>query len=92
MQLNCARTFERHVAAERPPARIHDMRHLHVSLLILKGEDAKVISDRAGHSSTSFTLDRYAHVFDAQRKRAAHSLDDLLGATPGDDAPPEAAE
>ena len=62
-----------------PPARIHDMRHLHVSLLILAGEDAKTVSERAGHTSTSFTLDRYGHVFQEQRHRAAKSLDELLG-------------
>lgn len=66
-------------AAGLPPARIHDMRHLHVSLLILAGEDAKTVSERAGHTSTSFTLDRYGHLFHAQRQRAARSLDDLLG-------------
>jgi integrase len=62
-----------------PPTRIHDMRHLHVSLLILAGEDAKTVSERAGHTSTSFTLDRYGHVFQEQRHRSAKSLDDLLG-------------
>jgi integrase len=68
-----------------PPTRIHDMRHLHVSLLILAGEDAKTVSERAGHTSTSFTLDRYGHVFQEQRHRAAKSLDDLLGPIDADD-------
>jgi len=62
-----------------PPSRIHDMRHLHVSLLILAGVDSKTVSERAGHSSASFTLDRYAHVFREQRQRAGHTLDELLG-------------
>ncbi len=65
-----------------PPTRIHDLRHLHVSLIILAGEYAKTISERAGHASTSFTLDRYGHVFQEQRHRVAKSLDDPLGPPP----------
>jgi integrase len=62
-----------------PATRIHDIRHLHISLLILLGEDPKTVSERAGHSSTAFTLDRYGHVFREQRHRAARTLDQLLG-------------
>lgn len=76
---NFLRSFKKAVRdAGLPDARIHDMRHLHISLLIYIGEDAKTVSDRAGHSSTSFTLDRYGHVFKEQRQRAAHPLSTLL--------------
>ena len=68
-----------------PHARIHDIRHLNITLSILRGDDPKLVSDRAGHSSTAFTLDRYAHVFSEHRQRGARSLDDLLGST---DTPP----
>jgi integrase len=68
-------------AAGLPHARIHDMRHLNITLSILRGDDPKLVSDRAGHSSTAFTLDRYAHVFREHRQRGARSLEDLLGST-----------
>ena len=61
-------------------ANIHAMRHLHISLLIMRGVDPKTVSERAGHSSTAFTLDRYGHVFLQQRRGAAFSLDKLLSA------------
>jgi len=66
-------------------ANIHAMRHLHISLLIMQGVDPKTVSERAGHSSTAFTLDRYGHVFLQQRRGAAFSLDKLL-------APPSPTE
>ena len=76
---NFYRTWSQAVeAAGVPKARIHDMRHLHITLLIQCGEDPKVIADRAGHSSTSFTLDRYGQVFQAHRMSAARSLPQLL--------------
>lgn len=65
-------------AAGVPHTRIHDIRHLNVTLLIQCGEDPKVIADRVGHASTAFTLDRYGQVFQAHRKRAARTLSELL--------------
>ncbi len=66
-------------AAGLPHTRIHDQRHLHATLLIDQGEDSKVISDRLGHASVSFTLDRYGHLYNERRQRAAHTLETLLG-------------
>jgi len=65
--------------ADVPHMRIHDVRHLHATLLIEHGEDVKVISDRLGHASVAFTLDRYGHLFQEKKQRAAHSLAKLLG-------------
>lgn len=62
-----------------PKVSLHSLRHLHTSLLIAKGQDPKSISDRLGHSSTAFTLDRYGHIFQAYRHRTALPLDTLLG-------------
>jgi integrase len=42
--------------------RFHDLRHIHVSLLIEAGVDFKVISERVGHSSIKMTLDVYGHL------------------------------
>lgn len=58
---------------------LHSLRHLHGSLLIAIGVDAKAISERLGHSSAAFTLERYVHIFDEHRARSAVPLDKLLG-------------
>ncbi|MFE1746317.1 tyrosine recombinase XerC [Coleofasciculus sp. H7-2] len=66
-------------AANMPPARLHDLRHLHVSLLVKQGVDPQAIADRVGHSDASFTLRRYSHMFEEHRERTAISLATLLG-------------
>ena len=64
--------------ADVPRVRLHDLRHLHASLAIKGGMDAKVLADRLGHSRASFTLDRYTHLFESQRAQSAVSLLDFL--------------
>jgi integrase len=44
--------------------RIHDLRHTYVSLMVAAGANPKEVSTWAGHSSVSFTLDRYGHLYD----------------------------
>jgi integrase len=61
-----------------PHIRFHDLRHIHVSLLNKAGVDARTIADRIGHTDPAFTLKRYAHVFEDQRKAAAIPLLRLL--------------
>lgn len=61
-----------------PPARLHDLRHLHVSLLINKDVDQKTIADRVGHTDPGFTLRHYGHLFEKRRRKAAMSVQDLL--------------
>ncbi len=63
--------------------RFHDFRHMHVSLLNKAGVDARTIADRIGHTDPSFTLKRYAHVFEDQRKAAAIPLLTLLSKSDG---------
>jgi integrase len=41
--------------------RIHDLRHTAVALWIAVGATPKEATVRAGHTSVSFTLDRYGH-------------------------------
>lgn len=43
---------------------IHCMRHTHATLLLKNGVNAKVVSQRLGHSSVNITLNIYAHVLD----------------------------
>ena len=71
-------------AAKLPPARLHDLRHLHVSLLVKQGVDPQAIADRVGHTDAAFTLRRYSHMFEEHRTRTAISLTVLLGR--GEDA------
>jgi integrase len=50
-------------AAGLAPLRPHDLRHTAVALWIAAGANPKEVSVRAGHTSVSFTLDRYGHLF-----------------------------
>ena len=43
--------------------RIHDLRHTAVALWIAAGASPKEVAARAGHTSVSFVLDRYGHLF-----------------------------
>lgn len=67
-----------------PYLRFHDLRHMHVSLLNKAGVDARTITDRIGHVDPSFTLKRYAHVFNDQRKVAVIPLLRLLSPPKGE--------
>ncbi len=70
-------------AAGVPHVRLHDLRHLHVSLLVRKGLDPRTIADRIGHADASFTLRRYSHMFEEQRAAAAVNLTQLLRSSDG---------
>lgn len=55
-----------------PKIRFHDLRHTHATLLLKLGTNPKVISERLGHSTVSFTLDTYSHVnTDMQKEEVA---------------------
>jgi integrase len=56
--------------------RIHDLRHTAVALWIAAGANPKEVAARAGHTSVSFTLDRYGHLY----PDADHALRDRLDA------------
>lgn len=61
-----------------PQTSVHAFRHIHASQLIAQGIDIKTISMRLGHSSTSFTMDRYGHILQEHRHKAALSVEELL--------------
>ena len=58
--------------------RLHDLRHTHATLLLAAGVNVKVVSERLGHSSVAFTLDRYVHVQPGQQAQAAADMAALL--------------
>jgi integrase len=66
-------------AAGREGLRIHDLRHTAVALWIAAGANPKEVSARAGHSSVSFTLDRYGHLYPESDAALRDRLDALYG-------------
>jgi hypothetical protein len=52
-----------------------------VALWIKAGRNPKEVSTVAGHSSVSFTLDRYGHLYDDVGEEVQDRLDALLDAT-----------
>lgn len=61
-------------AAGLSPLRPHDLRHSAVAMWIAVGLDALSVSRRAGHTSVSFTLDRYGHRYQGAEDAAADAL------------------
>ena len=64
--------------AELPDIRLYDLRHSCATLLFSAGENAKVVSERLGHSSTAFTQDTYVHVLPSMQKEATRRLEGIL--------------
>ena len=58
--------------------RFHDLRHTSATLALKAGVPAKVVSERLGHASVAFTLDRYADVLPDQQREAADLMDSVL--------------
>ncbi|HKE98047.1 MAG TPA: site-specific integrase [Actinomycetes bacterium] len=57
--------------------RIHDLRHTAVALWIAAGASPKEVAARAGHTSVSFTLDRYGHLYPEADQALRDRLDAL---------------
>jgi integrase len=57
--------------APLPPARLHDLRHVHATTLLLAGVPVHVVANRLGHADPSTTLRVYAHVLREQATGAA---------------------
>ena len=64
--------------AELDGLRIHDLRHTAVALWIAAGASPKEVAVRAGHTSTSFVLDRYGHLFPESDAALRDRLDELF--------------
>lgn len=57
----------------------HALRHTHVTELLRAGVHPKVVSERVGHSSVSFTMQRYAHALPDMQQNAADEMERLVG-------------
>jgi len=61
-----------------PDFRFHDLRHAHATFLLAAGVDSKIIQERLGHSTVSFTLDQYSHVIPSMQHKAAVKADEIF--------------
>jgi integrase len=62
-----------------PPARLHDLRHCHATVLLLAGVPVHVVSQRLGHASAVITMSVYAHVLPGSQREAAALFARLIG-------------
>ena len=68
---NIAKDFHRVIRrAKVKRIRFHDLRHLHVGLLIDEGANSRLISERLGHSSVGFTLQQYGFLMKGAQREA----------------------
>jgi integrase len=61
-----------------PRIRLHDLRHTWASLALVAGVNPKVVSERLGHATVSFTLDTYWHALPGLQEDAATRVAALL--------------
>jgi integrase len=61
-----------------PDIRFHDLRHSNASLAALQNISPKVLSERLGHSTVTFTMATYQHTYHQQHQEAARSLSAVL--------------
>ncbi len=81
------------ITAGLVPLRPHDLRHTAVALWIKTGANPLEVSRRAGHTSASFTQDRYGHLFPEADREVADRLDALiLRITSAEKVPEDGAE
>ena len=74
-----SQTFERIVRRTGVPLiRLHDLRHTHATLLIDAGIPAKVVAERLGHATASFTIETYQHVHPPMQAEAAQVFEALV--------------
>jgi integrase len=58
--------------------RLYDLRHSCATLLLVAGENPKVVSERLGHASVVLTLDTYSHVLPTMQEAASQKLEGIL--------------
>jgi integrase len=66
------------VRRKKLAVRFHDLRHTHISHLLMAGVHPKIVSERAGHASVAITLDVYSHVIPGMQEDAANKIDAAL--------------
>lgn len=66
-----------------PHARLHDLRHVHATILLLAGVPVHVVADRLGHADAAITLRVYAHVLHDDAAKVADVFAQALGLPEG---------
>lgn len=61
--------------------RLYDLRHTMATLLLSKGINPKIVSERLGHSSIALTLDTYSHVLPTMQEGATTEIEKLMFGT-----------
>lgn len=61
-----------------PTIRLHDLRHIHATLLLRAGVPVHVVAARLGHADAAITLRVYAHVLGDQAQDAATTFARVL--------------
>ena len=61
-----------------PRIRLHYLRHTHATILLQQGVNPKVVSERLGHASVSFTMDVYQHVLPGMQAQAAATFETAI--------------
>ncbi|YCK33246.1 site-specific integrase [Actinomadura sp. ATCC 39365] len=62
-----------------PHARLHDLRHIHATILLLAGVPVHVVAARLCHADPSITLRVYAHAIRAAEASAADVFVEAIG-------------
>lgn len=62
-----------------PGFRLYDLRHTCATLLLLAGENPKVVSERLGHAPVTLTRYTYSHVLPAMQEESARKLEAMSG-------------
>ncbi len=65
-------------ASGLPRIRLHDLRHTYASISLQAGVPAKVVSERLGHATVSFTEDVYQHLMPGLAEDAADRVAALI--------------
>ncbi len=60
-----------HPETPLPHMRLHDLRHIHATLLLKAGVPVHVVAARLGHADPAITLRVYAHVLRDQASEVA---------------------
>ncbi|MDP9389117.1 MAG: site-specific integrase [Actinomycetota bacterium] len=71
-------------AAGVEPFRVHDLRHTGAALAVASGAKPLEVARRLGHTSVSFCLDRYGHLFPEAEDEVADRLGALIVAPEAD--------
>ena len=63
--------------------RFHDLRHSFATISLENGEDIKTVSENLGHATVAFTMDIYAHVTEAMKKRSGDRMQEYIDGLQG---------